>query len=201
MEMKKNIKIMVAMLAGISIPVAGTAQQQQGQPAGVPPAAAGQQQQAQAKMQEIEQEFREISTKLQQVEQKAVAQKEVASARQQFDSLLEKEILRKDPELKEAVELRGKYAEYMDDVKAGKGLPDGMEINEVYTEYNSVHQKIMPVEQQVMRDEKVQDAYSRFQQTLVSHMREIEPKVMDYLSRQQELRDEYQKLLRSVQGS
>jgi hypothetical protein len=88
----------------------------------------------------------------------------------------------------------------MEDLQAGKELPEGVEVNEVYSSYNAAHQQVMPVQQQVMQQEDAREAFSEFQQLLIAQMRKVDEKVSDYLARQEALRNEYQSLVQTLQG-
>lgn len=154
----------------------------------------------QGEMQEVESKYREVSEKVQNIRQKAIDKDSVAEARDKFESKLEEGIVEENPDLEDAIEERNKFAEYIEMAQAGEELPEDMNINDVYTKYNAVHQEIMPAEQKVIKQDEVQSAYNEYQDKLVAVMKEIDSNVMDYLTRQNELRDEYQSLVQKMQS-
>lgn len=193
MNMKKHMMKWVSLMVGISVPFVAIGQNAANVPA---PEVQG----AQAKISELEQEFRSISEKLSKIEMQAMGNNEVAEAKESFNSMVEKEVIRTKPEIEDAVRERGKYAEYIEEVQSGGDLPEDVDLNEVYSKYNALHQQVMPVEQEVMQKEKLQEAYQEYQQKLVTQMRSIDPKVMDYLERQREIRNEYQEIVSGMQS-
>lgn len=193
MKLNKLIKTCTTLMIGFTMPFMAMAQEGATVPA---PKQSG----TQAKIAELEEEFRSISSKLSEIEMQAMANDKVSDARDTFNDMVEEEVIRSDPELEEAVAERSKYAEYIQTVQSGGDLPDDVDLNEVYSKYNSLHQKVMPVEQQVMQKQKLQEAYQDYQQKLVSQMRSIDDDVTDYIERQQEIRNEYQQLVSEGQG-
>lgn len=193
MKLNKVITTWTSLIIGMTMPFVAVAQQGATVPA---PEESG----AQAKIAELEEEFRSISSKLSEIEMQAMGNEEVAEAKETFDGMVEEEVVRANPDLEDAVEERSKYAEYIQTVQSGGDLPDDVDLNEVYSKYNSLHQKVMPVEQQVMQKEKLQDAYQDYQAKLVSQMRSIDSEVTDYIERQREIRNEYQELVSEGQG-
>lgn len=196
----KNPKYTKLLLATALILTAPLTQAQTAAPMGATEGPDARQQAVRAKMAELEQEFREVAGKLQTIEQEALAKPEIAKAKSEFETMLSEQIVEAKPELKETVEKRSKYSKYIDRVKAGKSLPEDMAIGDVYTEYNKLHQEIMPVEQQVMQEEEIMQAYNEFRQNLLASMEAIDDKARDYMMRQNELRDSYQELVRQIQG-
>lgn len=184
----------------VSLGTASTAAAQANDPASSTQQPAQQQQQGSSKKAELEEAFRSISTKVQQIEMQAVETEEVSKEKSEFDKLVRENVVEKDPDLAEAVKKRAEYREQIEEVQMGEVDPKEANIREVYSEYNKLHQKIMPVEQEVMNEPKVQEAYQEYRSSLLETMKEIDPQVMQYISRQQEIREKYEKLMRSQQG-
>lgn len=193
MKLNKLIKTCTTLIIGFTMPFMAMAQEGATVPT---PKQSG----TQAKIAELEEEFRSISSKLSEIEMQAMGNDSVADARDTFNDMVEEEVIRSNPDLEDAVEERSKYAEYIQTVQSGGDLPEGVDLNEVYSKYNSLHQKVMPVEQQVMQKQALQEAYQDYQQKLVSQMRSIDDEVMDYIERQQEIRNEYQQLVSEGQS-
>lgn len=193
MKLNKLIKTCTTLIIGFTMPFMAMAQEGATVPA---PKQSG----TQAKIAELEEEFRSISSKLSEIEMQAMGNDSVADAQDTFNGMVEEEVIRSNPDLEDAVEERSKYAEYIQTVQSGGDLPEGVDLNEVYSKYNSLHQKVMPVEQQVMQKQALQEAYQDYQQKLVSQMRSIDDDVTDYIERQREIRNEYQQLVSEGQG-
>lgn len=189
--MENKIKIAFSLILGISTPMVSFGQEAATVPA---PQVQKPQAQAQAKMAELEQEFQAISSKLSRLEMQAMENDEVATAKHRFQEKVEKAVLKEDPDLEDDLRKRGKYAEYIEAAQEGGELPDGVDINELYTKYNAIHQKVMPVEQKAMQRDDLQTAYQNYRQTLFQQMSSLDDNVMDHLERQQEIRAEYKEL-------
>lgn len=194
--MENKIKLAFSLILGISTPMASFAQEAATVPA---PQVQKPKAQVQAKMAELEQEFQAISSKLSQIEMQAMENDKVAATKHLFQEKVEKAVLKEDPDLEDALRKRGKYAEYIETAQEGGDLPDDVDINEVYTKYNAIHQKVMPAEQKAMQRDDLQNAYQNYRQTLFEHMSSIDDNVMDHLERQQEIRAEYKELAANMQ--
>lgn len=195
--LKNNVRIWISSVA-LAIGSGWALAQPNPTPEGVELSA--KQRQVQAQLQEIEQEFRDIGAKLRSIEQNALARDGVAEAQDTYRSMVVEGIVEAKPELSDSLEKRAEYVSYMQAVRNGEALPDGMTSDEIISEYNRLHQKISPVEQEVMRDPAVQEAFHNFQQRLVSTMQQIDGNSQNYLARQNELRQTYQQLVEELQG-
>lgn len=189
MNNKKTITFWTSLLIGSSLPLMVTGQE------AAPPPNPAESSGVQEKVAELEEEFRSISSKLNEVERQALQEDEVAKSKENLEELVEETVIETEPELEEAVEKRSKYAKYIETVQEGGELPEDVDLNEVYSEYNAVHQKVMPVEQRVMQKESVQEEYQKYQEKLVQEMRAINGEVEELMERQREIRNEYQELM------
>lgn len=194
--MKKTVKtILMAGIAGI-IPAAlltqATAQQQ-------PHYGQGDAQELQQRLNAIESEYVEVATKINNIEQQALDDKQVADARDKFETRLDRRMLEMNPDLEAMLKERQKYSKYIDKVQAGRELPSDVDVNEVYANYNAIQQEIIPVRQQAIEHQEVRTAYNQYQEKLVSKMQEIDSGVTDYIRKQNELIAEYQNLISQAQ--
>jgi isopropylmalate/homocitrate/citramalate synthase len=161
--------------------------------AAVPKTAQPAQPQKSSEAEALEQEFREVSTKIQEAEMQAMESDKVAKKKEAFDRTLEEKMIEENPDLEEPIEQRRELRKTIQAYQEGKGDVQGEDIQEIYNEYNALRRKIMPVEQQVMQKPEVQEDYQEFRQTLLGKMKEINPDISTLLSRQQEIREEYRK--------
>lgn len=136
MNMKKHMMKWTSLMLGISMPLFAMGKNTAEVPA---PAQEG----AQAMMSELENEFRAISEKLSRIEMQVMENDEVAVAKHNFTNMVEEEVIRTNPEIEGAVRERGKYAEYIQEIQNGGDLPDGIDLNEVYSKYNALHQQVL----------------------------------------------------------
>jgi len=193
MKLNKLIKACTTLMIGFTMPFMAMAQEGATVPT---PKESGKQEQ----IAELEKEFRSLSSKLSEIESEAMEKDEVSDARNTFNDMVEKEVLRANPDLEDALEERSKYQKYIRTAQSGGELPEGVDINDVYSQYNSLHQKVMPVEQKVMQKQELQEVYREYQQKLISQMRSIDDEVMTYIERQREIRNEYQQIVSEGQS-
>ncbi len=193
--MENKIKIAISFLVGFSTPMVALAQQT----TETVSAPRVRQSETQMKMAKLEKEFTAVSSKLSEIEAQAMEQEQVAAAKHRFQETLEEVVMEENPDLEDAFRKRGKYAEYIERARKGAELPDDVDISEVYTKYNAAHQKVLPAEQAAMRKQAVQEAFKRYQQSLLTQMKSVDQDVMDYLERKQEIREEYSQLASEAQ--
>lgn len=125
----------------------------------------------------------------------AMESDKVAKKKAAFDRTLKEKMVEENPDLKEPIEQRRELRKTIQAYQGGKGDVQGEEIQEIYSEYNALRRQIMPVEQQVMQKPEVQEDYQEFRETLLGKMNEINPDISTLLSRQQEIREEYRKMM------
>lgn len=154
----------------------------------------------QEKVKTLESKFVEVVEKIQAVEDKALQDEEVASAKDTFEETLAEQILKEKPELEEALKKRDKYQEYLEGARNGKSLPEDVDMDEVYSEYNDIQRKVMPVEREIMAEDEMKSLHQEYQEKLVAKMKEIEPEIMDLVNQQNELREKYQQLMQKMRG-
>ena len=210
MKLKKQLSLATSALltAGISLSAAentpkSSGKAEKGAPQVVSPMKSSAPKDPQAikqKIQSLESEFMQVVEKIQSVEQQALEEEKVAEAREQYETLLENKILEENPELEETMARRDEYKGYLEKAQAGESLPEGMEIRDVYSEYKSLEQQVVPVQRKVMQDEEVRQVQQKYQQTLVAEMKEIDPDIMELVDRQNKLRQRYRQLMQQMQG-
>jgi len=160
----------------------------------------GDQETIKKQIQSLESEFMQVVEKIQSVQAKALEEEEVAAAKNNYEDLLEEKMIEENPDLETTMAKRDKYKGYIEKVQAGEALPDGLKAQDVYSEYQSLEQQVVPVQRKVMQDKEVRMVQQKYQKKLVAEMKEIDPDIMQLVDRQNQLRQKYRQLMQKMQG-
>jgi hypothetical protein len=131
-------------------------------------------------------EYLEINQKLQQVQQQALMDENVAQQAEGYSSFIDAKLKELDPRAGDLVDQREKT---IDDIQAAQEDGNFEKIQELQQVYEQVSQELRPYLQQTMEDPEVQERRNEFEEVLIAKMEEIDPQTVTLFNRMAEIAD------------
>ncbi len=135
-------------------------------------------------VQQLYQEFMEINMRLQQVQEEAMEDENVAVEAESYSNLISKKIKEIDTEAGAMVDRREEMITKFDEAQGNGDVETMQNLEKEYTELNT---KLQPFLQRVMEDEEVVARKDKFEAILIAKMGEIEPETDKLFARINEL--------------
>lgn len=150
----------------------------------------------QSRLQELQSQLQEYELRLQEVQQQAMAEGEVQDARDNFSDTLDSAMVAVDPNAEEFQERKDELYSELVDMGPYDALSEDDQANyqTMVQEYQQVDSQLQTLADQAMSEAEVQAARAEFQETLISHMREIDSGIDDLLDAREEAYREFQEL-------
>lgn len=151
---------------------------------------------AQSRLQELQSQLQQYELHLQEVQQQAMAEEEVQAARDNFSDTLDSAMAAVDPNAEEYQERKDELYSELVDMGPYDALNEEEQANyqAMVQEYQQVDGQLQTLADQALGEAEVQEARAEFQETLISHMREIDSGIDDLLDAREEAFREFQEL-------
>lgn len=156
----------------------------------------GAQEDAQSRLQELQSQLQQYELRLQEVQQQAMTEEEVQAARDNFSDTLDAAMVAVDPNAEEYQERKDELYTELVDMGPYDALNEEQQANyqAMVQEYQQVDSQLQTLADQALSETEVQEARNEFQETLISHMRNIDSGIDDLLDAREEAFREFQEL-------
>lgn len=161
-----------------------------------------------AKMEEIREDVRGISLKLNEIHQEALLEDHVRQSLVDYETTFNEKVRDSAPGLESQVETHAKVLEEIADIGRDKDELDPREEQEMkglLDEYNEVKQQLAPLENQLFNDQELMEARMKYQEDLVAAMNDVNSDVEEMIQERMELAQSFmalqQEYLESQQGA
>lgn len=140
---------------------------------------------------ELYNQYMEINVQLQQIQQQALADKEIESMNRQFSEKIESVIIKENPELETSIEKRN---ELIDKFEASRETASQEKLDELKTEFDLVAQELQAAQQDVIQREEFRNELKEIEDAVINKMEEINPETPALFAKMNELGGKLQKM-------
>ncbi len=146
--------------------------------------------------QQLYEEYLEINERLQQLQQQALQNEEVAEHYEEYSSFLDDKIREIDPGASDLIQQREETIESIEEAQMGGDMETAQHLQQ---EDQQLNQQLQPYMQQAMEDPEVQERRDEFEEHLIDEMEQIDPEAVPLFNRMEELSRELDRMMQEQQ--
>lgn len=140
---------------------------------------------------ELYDQYMQINVQLQQIQQQALADKEIESMNRQFSEKIESVIIKENPELETSIEKRN---ELIDKFEASRETASQEKLDQLKAEFDLVAQELQTAQQDVIQRDEFKKELKEIEDAVINKMEEINPETPALFAKMNELGGKLQKM-------
>ncbi|MFO7444864.1 MAG: hypothetical protein R6W90_00790 [Ignavibacteriaceae bacterium] len=135
-------------------------------------------------IQEIYQEYSEISQRLQAIQQQAISDIEVAGKTQEFTDKLESEMVKQDSSARSKMDRRNSI---VDEFQQAEQEGNSDKMTKLQEEFQSLNNELQPLQQRALENNDLKEEGMALEEAVFNKMKDIDPEVPQLFARLQTL--------------